>query len=315
MHRFNKILFVSTERTGDAGALKRVGDLAKRNGAAVHVLQVRDDEPSVLAELLGQRADEGSLENLQARREKELDALVQPLKDRGLEVSRSSVEDDPFERVIQMVREQNIDLVAKEPEGEGGSSYLFGSLDRALMRACPCATWFDKPHEDHNYKRVMAAVDIGDYSDADLNRAILNIALGQADCEGAELHVVNAWRLRGESTLRSSAFAHVDEDELNRFLDKERSTRIERLDKLVEPCRDQGVEITEHVIHGMPARAIVALANDIEAELVVLGMRARKGVLSMMRGNTAETVMGAIDSSLLVVKAANFDVPAELKGH
>ena len=52
-----------------------------------------------------------------------------------------------------------------------------------------------------------------------------------------------------------------------------------------------------------------ALANEIGAELIVMGTVGRTGIPGFFIGNTAETILNQIDCSVLTVKPHGFVSP------
>ena len=51
------------------------------------------------------------------------------------------------------------------------------------------------------------------------------------------------------------------------------------------------------------------VAEDVDAELVVMGTRGRNGISAALIGNTAEHVMDNINCDLLAIKPENFESP------
>ena len=58
-----------------------------------------------------------------------------------------------------------------------------------------------------------------------------------------------------------------------------------------------------HTIEGAPAKVIAEVANDIKADMVIIGNASRQGARAAVIGNTAEKVLDAVDANVLVVTA------------
>ena len=71
---------------------------------------------------------------------------------------------------------------------------------KRLLRKCPCPVWVIRPRRAH-VQRVLVAVD-PEPAEAELNSRLLELAAGMFDRYGGELHVVHAWELFGEATMR-----------------------------------------------------------------------------------------------------------------
>ncbi len=67
-----------------------------------------------------------------------------------------------------------------------------------------------------------------------------------------------------------------------------------------------------HLRRGSPARIIRSVADEIEADLMVMGTVCRAGAAGFLIGNTAETVLGDITCSILALKPDGFVSPIEL---
>ncbi len=81
----------------------------------------------------------------------------------------------------------------------------------------------------------------------------------------------------------------------------------ERIEKLcnsecnhVPPCDNPVTAI--HVIDGYPAKVIVNLANDISADLIVVGQETHSKVSEMVVGSTTRKVLHSATQPVLVVK-------------
>ncbi|MDZ7749444.1 MAG: universal stress protein [Halofilum sp. (in: g-proteobacteria)] len=63
-------------------------------------------------------------------------------------------------------------------------------------------------------------------------------------------------------------------------------------------------------MHQGPAAEVVpTLAQELDAELVVMGTVGRTGIAGLLIGNTAETILERLASSVLAVKPPGFRTP------
>ncbi|MGB5609608.1 universal stress protein, partial [Eudoraea sp.] len=199
---------------------------------------------------------------------------------------------------------------------------LFGSTDMKLMRKCPCPVWIVKGTERHQYRRILAAVDQdpeGAVKDG-LNRQILEMSTSLALAEFSELHIVHAWRLFGESHLRSPHTAASDAA-VDEMASTEAGRRTRWLEKLVNnygtPADKDAVDYIGpklHVVEGDAEHTVPTTAVELDAYLIVMGTVARTGVAGFIMGNTAETILNQIDCSVLTVKPPGFVSPVAVQG-
>ncbi|MDI6900763.1 MAG: universal stress protein [Anaerosomatales bacterium] len=68
-------------------------------------------------------------------------------------------------------------------------------------------------------------------------------------------------------------------------------------------CERNGVECEVELVQGGVAKRIIAVAEEYEADLVVIGDTGRTGIKRIALGSVAETVVKGCDRPTLVVKA------------
>ena len=66
-----------------------------------------------------------------------------------------------------------------------------------------------------------------------------------------------------------------------------------------------------HIMKGEPHKVIPNLAQEMKADLVVMGTVARTGIPGLIMGNTAETILNNIGCSVLAVKPPGFVTPVK----
>ena len=67
-----------------------------------------------------------------------------------------------------------------------------------------------------------------------------------------------------------------------------------------------------HVIKGEAKYVIPNLTKELGAELIIMGTVGRSGIPGYIIGNTAETILTAIDCSVLAVKPNGFVSPIRI---
>ncbi|MDH4228377.1 MAG: universal stress protein [Nitrospirota bacterium] len=75
-----------------------------------------------------------------------------------------------------------------------------------------------------------------------------------------------------------------------------------KLKELVDSGKEQGVKVESRVAQGKPWRAIVETAQEIGADLVVMGTHGRTGLSYEAIGSTAERVVQGAPCPVLVVR-------------
>ncbi len=80
-----------------------------------------------------------------------------------------------------------------------------------------------------------------------------------------------------------------------------RTLVVERLEALAETWRERDVDVTVRVELGRPNIELVAIAEDVGADLVVIGTRGLTGLKHLVLGSTAESVVRRCACPVLTV--------------
>lgn len=126
--------------------------------------------------------------------------------------------------------------------------------------------------------RILVPVDGSERSTETLEYAIETFP----DAEFTALHVVEVGQ--GDLGTFSGMTGDVPDDE----------AELERSDEILEAARERGdelgVEIETERGRGRPDRLIVALAEDGDYDLIVIGSHGRDGLARVLLGSVAEKV-------------------------
>lgn len=83
-------------------------------------------------------------------------------------------------------------------------------------------------------------------------------------------------------------------------------TAARRFHSIIQRARakaeDEHVVLHSHVIAGHPVRDIVALASDLEVDLLVIGARGHSALYERMVGSRADRIMQLAQCPVLIVK-------------
>ncbi|MCA1793742.1 MAG: universal stress protein [Desulfobacteraceae bacterium] len=322
MKRFKNILYVNETGVNQTSAMARAVFLAKHNQAALTIVDVIPDE--VIAAAVGLPPDGPSAAELRsevaADRRKTLLSLIAPFK-QGTDIQIQVVTGKRFLEVIRMVLSQSFDLVVKPAEDPDWMDRLFGSDDMHLLRKCPCPVWLIKPSEKTRFKTVLAAVDIEPVNPMpakhDLNRTILELAGSIALADNASLHLAHAWDASAEQTFLSQK--GISAESVDAYVGEKKTMHKNGLSTLGIALKEWSKTIAHkaidpqlHLIQGPAKKMIPQLANDLSADLVVMGTIARTGISGLIIGNTAEAVFYQLVCSVLAVKPPGFKSPVKL---
>ena len=328
MKRFKDILCVVEAGEDCKSVLRRAVTLAENNQASLTVIDVI---PHVTVGI-GMPKGGPILVNLQDdivhSRTQELETLIEPYR-KQIKIESKVLVGTPFLGIIREVLRHGRDLLIKIPEHQNWLARFFGSDDMHLLRKCPCPVWLIKPEslKSKSYRCILAAVDVDENHPLveqerrqSMNRQILQMASSLALSEFSELHVAHAWDVMGESAMRHGIFTKTPEEDVNAYVEETRQKHLDSLNALLDDlASDQKNDALDylqpqtHLVKGLADKEIPALAEWIEADLVVMGTVGRIGIPGFIMGNTAETILNQIDCSVLAIKPAGFVTPVTLE--
>jgi universal stress protein E len=305
MKRFKNILYFADGATEPCHALQRAVDLADSNEARLTLIDVI--KPYPVSAALERRLGFSIEKHLQAIRLDELDALAGPFQRSDQLIYTRVLSGIPFVEIIRAVQQNGFDLVIKAARSaEGLGEHLLGSTDLHLLRKCPCPVWIDQPTQQGAYRSILAAVDpTRAFEQAQL---IMDLAISLAHSERADLEVLHAWRLEGETLLRSGR-GRIPERELEMLLETERDKHRQPFDRLLAPYGLDSGKPNVQLVKGRATASILDRAQH--ADLVIMGTLGRTGIPGFIIGNTAENVLHNTRSSILAVKPEGFRTPVE----
>ena len=325
MQRFNNILCVVEPDVEGDNVLERAVTLANNNQARLTVIEIVDEIPPN-TKLLERVMSPVDLQAMMIEEQRQrLEEMVK-LWNENVEIQIKVLSGLPFLEIIREVLRSGHDMVIKTAESRGTLERVFGSDDMHLLRKCPCPVWLFKPQSPKTYRCIMSAVDIDDSYQPEalntrhlLNLQVLEMASSLAVSELAELHIVHVWHAILESTMRG-AFINRPEEEVVAYVEDERKRHQQNLNILVDEAIGNLEQNTLkhirpqiHLLKGSPRSEIPVLAEEIKADLVVMGTVARTGIPGLFMGNTAETILNQLSCSVLAIKPPGFITPVSLE--
>lgn len=204
-----------------------------------------------------------------------------------------------YEAIIEQVELGKHDLVVKEAKpAEGLDALIFTPTDWQLLRKCPCPILMVKEHEWQSEGRILVAVNVSDdeaYHDV-LNKKLVTSSRDLASVLSAgRIHLVSAY-----PTTPVNMAIDLPEFNPNAYTDSVRGQHLINMKALRQHFHID--EDHTHVEEGLPEEVIPQVAEEINAEMVVLGTIGRTGLSAAFLGNTAEHVIGRLNCDVLAIK-------------
>jgi nucleotide-binding universal stress UspA family protein len=153
----------------------------------------------------------------------------------------------------------------------------------------------------YDFKRILIPTDLSDFSGLALKYGAL--FAGQAGSELTLLFVEDAYI---PIDLQAMPLVH--------YLENAPASRDSLMEKLAEQARlyAPGVRVQSRIVTEAPSRGIVETANDIDADLIIMGTHGRHGVERAFLGSVTERVLRDTDRAVFTVSPLHFALEGEI---
>jgi universal stress protein E len=243
-----------------------------------------------------------------ARHRRRLEAMAEPLRRQGIEVSTAVEWDYPsHEALVRRALRTRADLiVAGRHATRHVAPWLLRYTDWELLRQSPVPVLLVKKPRPYRSPSILATVDPAHAfaKTAQLDTSILEIAACISGAARGALHVMHAY-VPTIIGMNEAQLASPDASQL--IADKAAGQAGERLDKAL---RSAGVVTLKashrHLVPLHPADSIPRMARRLSCDIVVMGALSRSGLKGLLIGNTAERLLDELPCDLLVVKPRGF---------
>jgi universal stress protein E len=315
MHKINKILAVVDPTVEEQPGMRRAAWLAKATGAELELLVCYYNEY-----LSGDRLfDSPSLEKARSEvienQEKHLEELAEPVRKNGVVVTTSAVWDHPlFEGIVRQAINSDADIVVKDTHHHSAvSRALLTNTDWNLIRTCPLPLWLVKPHDMAQTPVFVAAIDPMNQNDkpAALDDEILAVSKTVSEAVGGDVHAFHAYDPRiAVATATANAYIPVSLpfDEIEQQMHEDHQKRFNEITEFHGIADDRA-----HLVAGLTHEELPAIADQLKADVVVMGAVARNRWKRLFIGATAERTLEHLPCDLLIVKPDWFQTPVELQ--
>jgi nucleotide-binding universal stress UspA family protein len=219
--------------------------------------------------------------------------------------------DVPWHSVAAHAGGQGPDLLVVAARGGTGTG--FDPVSQHLFRKCAVPVWSVHPGRGGFPRRALAAVYPGPAKSDErrLARRVIEVARRIAGAGPLELHVATAWTVfPGEELL----LPRIGEASTQAYVDSLRENARREMEELLAEA-EMGAAAEVHLPKGDPASAIPALAERLDADLVLLGSAGRTRLAGLFIGSTAEEIISHLARSVLVVKPPGFVSPVRPSKH
>ena len=245
---------------------------------------------------------------VQTSRREQLEKLAARVRKHGIDVDVAADWDfPPYEAIIRKAQRVSADLLVVENHhgtGRHPARWLLAYTDWELLRLCPIPVLLVKNRRLYHRPRVLAAIDPSHAhaKPSNLDRQILRAGAQLVHALHGELHALHAV-LPAMPVVPAMPDGPLVDIGADRALIEEAART--NLAKAVD-----GFDVKRshcHLEEGRANDVIPRTARRERCSIVAMGVVSRSGLKRFFIGNTAEYVMDAVTSDILVVKPPDFE--------
>jgi nucleotide-binding universal stress UspA family protein len=289
---FNKLLAATDFSASAEQAVRRAALLAKQHDATLHLMHV---VPTLTWTMFGRALVEHPLvaeKNLFLAAKERLSNLAEDCADRyGIAVQSHVDIGRPYQRIAEYVTTHGIDMAVLGPHADNPVRDVFigSTASRFVRRGAPSAQMVCSASADH-YRRMLVAVDFSDAS-----RLSMEAAASLAP--EAVIHILHVFDVLFEGKM---LYANVGPEVIQQYRDGAEAEAWRMMNEFTNELALPG-SVLPVVRSGNPAQRIIEEAQTQQADLNVMGKRARSELDQLYLGSVTENVLHKTDRDLLLV--------------
>lgn len=283
-------------------AIERAASLASSLGLEVELFACEYDQYLT--------SDESKAGAVKGARE-QLAPVASRLMARGVEATIDARWGHPLdEAVIRKVVESRPRLVVKDTHHHSlAKRTIFSNTDWNLIRGCPAPLLLVKDRAIGDPPRILAAVDPSHEHDspAELDRSILSFAKELEARTGGRLEAIHVFDSAAVTAV--GGMSAPETPLVPPVMPKTAATLEARArESFWQLLSDESIDHARgrFVLGDVPSE-LIAYADELEADFVVIGAVARGRLANVFIGNTAERVLDRLSCDLIVIKPPSFE--------
>lgn len=303
MEKYQNLLVVIDPTQESQKALARAIELARKNQAKITAFLSIFDFSYEMTTMLSSEERESMRGSVIESRTQWINDIIGDFNTAGLAIDVKVVwHNRPFEAIIDQVESHQFDLVIKGThEHDKLKAVIFTPTDWHILRKCPCPVLLVKEHLWPENGNILAAINVGsdEAEHVALNDKITEEAKNLANIINANANLVNSF----PGTPVNIA---IEIPEFN-AMEYNDNVKNHHQEAMVAHANKFGIdEAHTFVKEGLPEDVIESMANELDAELVILGTVGRTGISAALIGNTAEHVIDRLNCDVLALKPDGF---------
>jgi len=146
------------------------------------------------------------------------------------------------------------------------------------------------------FEKILVPIDFSDHS-----TAALDVAAEFAKTFGATIRLLHCYRLDPTAVSPYGVAASANYDS------RVREAAERRLEEIEEKLEAEGIETETSLSSAFPSEVIAKMAQDVGADLIVMGTRGIAGLKHVMLGSVAERTVRLASCPVLTVRAPDLN--------
>ena len=284
-----KLLLATDGSPFSEGAIREAIHLAKQCSStlsAVTVIETNPEFETIAPQLLerSERVARAHLEAVKAQAKKE-----------GIDCAINILEgEDSYNYIANEAVKSKASMIIMGRQGRTGLKRLaMGSTTARVIGHAPCNVLVVPREAQVAFKSIVVATDGSKFSAAAASEAI-----GIAKRNGSKLTIISV--VPAEFATPTDIEIAMSQREL--IVEKEMRVAEENAKIVKDAAQKEGVAAQAFVMSGKPADAVIEIAKEQGADLIVLGSHGRTGLEKLLMGSVAERVIVLSPCAVLAVK-------------
>jgi nucleotide-binding universal stress UspA family protein len=284
-----RLLLATDSSEFSEGAIREAIRMAKRCGSkltAISVIETNPEFESTAPQVLEKMEKEvrGHLNSVQSRAKQEGVAC---------EIAVHEGEDSYKYIVDEAVAQKSTMIIMGRRGKKGFRRLVMGSTTSWTIGHAPCSVLVVPRNAQVDFKSIVVATDGSPHSAVAASEAI-----GIAKRNSAKLTVIAV--VPADIAMPTDIdFAAIQREKL---ADQEMQVAEKNARAVKDAAQKAGVDAQAFVMSGKPADAIIEIAKDKAADLVVVGSHGRTGLDRLLMGSVAERVIVLSSCAVLAAK-------------
>lgn len=306
MNRVKNILVIVDPTADEQPALDKAVRLAKAFDARLQLFacETKETRANRYAAHLQKAGAHAFISDVHAV----LDGMAEPARKQGIDLSIEVLTGDPlYAQLLERTQATCADLVVKDTHHHSLAKRSFiTNTDWHLIRGCPVPLLLTKPRPWSAAPVIAAAVDPGHAKDkpAVLDSRILDWATGMSKCLGGSTHVIHAFLPAIVMAEAASGMPALAGEVTQQLMEEEQKVKLAEVERL---CASYGIERKNLAVQfGTATDVLPRFAQEIAADVVIMGAISRSALSRVFIGSTAERVLEYLPCDVFVVKPPDF---------